>query len=206
MGWGCSPAAGQQCSDLLQPGHRIKSWLMTLVPFCYEAMQDKKGSAQLLSSLGHASIFCQKWVSSATSASVWYRIRGHEQMQHTPASSISGRSSTDFLGDWAAVMSCGMSATVMVLLFWSESEFCRSSGSSYAFPCTSAAPYGVGNSCSRAVPCAPVTIGHFLGSIPILSLKSGCRWPSTDAAYCTIQAFLLKQIEADPKPLENPSC
>ena len=139
---------------------------MALVPFYKEAMQDKKGSAQLLSSLGHASMFCQKRVSSAKSASVWYHIRGHEQMQHTPASSISGRSSADFLGDWATVMSCGMSATVIVLLFWSESEFCRSSGSSYAFPCTSAAPYGVGNSCSRAVPCAPVIIGHVIGSFP----------------------------------------
>jgi hypothetical protein len=55
-------------------------------------------------------------------------------------------------------MRCCMSATVMVLLFWSESEFCSDSGSSlYGFPCRSGVLYdiGIGSGCSRAVPWEP---------------------------------------------------
>lgn len=55
-------------------------------------------------------------------------------------------------------MRCCMSAKVMVLLFWSESEFCSDWGSSlYGFSCRSGVLYGIsiGSSCSRAVPWEP---------------------------------------------------
>ena len=91
-------------------------------------------------------------------------------------------------------MRCCMSATVMVLLFWSESEFCSDWGSSlYGFPCRSGVLYGIGigSGCSRAVPWEPA---H---QQSLQSLGNTCSFLDVavmdHAPFCTHVQALLQQ-------------